>query len=40
MYYMQVVGNDLEVSESLFELNLNESSTQSEDQGNMDEVKL
>ena len=30
----------LEVSESLFELNLNESSTQSEDQGNVDEVKL
>ena len=40
MYYMPVVGDDLKVSESLFELNLNESSTQSKNQGNMDEVKL
>ena len=37
---LQVAGNNLEVSESLFELNLNESSTQSKNQGNVDEVKL
>ena len=37
---MPVVGDDLKVSESLFELNLNESSTQSKNQGNVDEVKL